>query len=253
MLPALLLALWVGISGVQAKSGPRKEIKKWTAKGLDDYEKGRKYDALTAFEYVLAMDSTSKQALYYRGMIRWNYRDTLGAMRDFACLTRSYPKWAVAHQALGSVLAESGHYYEASVVLKEASFLDPYDASTWYHLGLCAYRMRDLDSAAMHYQMALGLDSVHTGALTGIGWIYAQQGKNELAASVAERALRADQKLHPAWYLKAMAVADDDPAFALLCIEKAIAIYPAKAYTVYKQALQSKIRAKAPLYGKIGR
>ncbi len=86
--------------------------------------------AMSEVEAALAVDASSKEALYLRARLRLLQNDFDGARSDADAVARDKKTFAPARRVLAQVAAAQGHYQEAVEEAQQAHALDPSDGAT---------------------------------------------------------------------------------------------------------------------------
>ncbi|MCY3664228.1 MAG: tetratricopeptide repeat protein [Gemmatimonadetes bacterium] len=148
---------------------------------------------------------TRKRVDYYNfGALYQRRGDWTAAENMFREALRIDPSFAPAASGLTAVLAQqeggdpdirrglelfgAGEYETAIAVFRRAQ------PSPGLHnnLGLCYYRLGQLNEAAAHFHKALALDASYARAHFNLGLVYAKQGDDQAAADAFAQALELD-------------------------------------------------------------
>jgi tetratricopeptide (TPR) repeat protein len=100
------------------------------------------------------------------------------------------PHSALAHDKLGTALAQQGRLDEAIPHYTAALRLSPNYATAHNNLGLMLAQQGQLDAAMAHYRRALQLKPDFLAAYSNLGWVLAQQGQLDEAISQYRAALQ---------------------------------------------------------------
>lgn len=114
-----------------------------------------------------------------------------------------------AHVALGRIYMEQGRAQPAAERFRHALALDPYHATTHYHLADLMHRVQDPVSATEHFTRATQCDPDYTDAHIRLGMVLTEQRRFDEAIKSFEKAIFLDRTAVVARY-----------HLAHVCIEK---------------------------------
>lgn len=93
------------------------------------------------------------------------------------------------HVDLGLSYEEQGDHDLAEKEYRKAVAKEPDWAVPYFNLGNLAYRDQDLAAAERFYEMALTLDRSNPDVMNNLATVYHEQGKDEQARALIEKAL----------------------------------------------------------------
>jgi tetratricopeptide (TPR) repeat protein len=96
------------------------------------------------------------------------------------------------HYALGCSYLRSGELERASEELKQALALKPHDCWANYYYGLCAYRLKHYEDAALAFSVSIGAAPKLAGVYYNRALGFAAQGRTDLALADYTRSLQLD-------------------------------------------------------------
>jgi tetratricopeptide (TPR) repeat protein len=102
------------------------------------------------------------------------------------------PGSALAHNKVGTALAERGHFDAARAHYAQALQLNPHYATVYNNLGLVLLQQGQSEAAIVHYTKAIQLKPDFTAAYSNLGFALAEQGRVEEAIAQYRQALQHD-------------------------------------------------------------
>jgi tetratricopeptide (TPR) repeat protein len=90
---------------------------------------------------------------------------------------------------LGALYNMTRRYTEAEPVLKKAIALDSTYANPRKHLGMVCFKTNRPDEARQHFLKAITLNPDYAGAMLGMAYLFASEGKTEEALGYVEQAI----------------------------------------------------------------
>ena len=109
------------------------------------------------------------------------------------------PKYAIAWNNLGILLADQARFGEAEAAYLKTIELDPKLAYSWSNLGVLVADKGRFDEAEAAYQKALEIDPKYTPAWNNLGVLLDDQGRFDEAEAAYQKALEIEPKYANAW------------------------------------------------------
>jgi tetratricopeptide (TPR) repeat protein len=147
----------------------------------------------------LGSDEERAHAFLSRGSVeedRGRFDVAEGYYRD---ALRLQPGSAQAYTGLGVALLNQGQDDKGLAALRQALALDSESEAAHAALGKALVRRREFDEAAGHLEYVTRTSPAKAIAWFQLGFVRAQQGRNEDAAVCYANALERDARLKPAW------------------------------------------------------
>ncbi len=136
--------------------------------------------AKAAAERALAIDDALADAHASLAIVLEDYEWKFGeAEREYRRAIELNPKYALARQRLGQLLAEQGRFDESRVEQTAALEIDPLSLNANMSLAALAYLSRDYDGAVEQLRRTLDLDPAYGEATGLLGWVYVLKGAHD--------------------------------------------------------------------------
>ena len=138
--------------------------------------------AKAAAERALAIDDSLAEAHTSLGVVfddfEWKFNE---AEQQYRRAIELNPRYALAHQRLGQLLAEKGRFDEAKAESRLALELDPLSLNINVSLAAVEFLSRDYAAAIEQLNRTLELDPQYVEARGLLGWISVQEGRYDEA------------------------------------------------------------------------
>ena len=152
---------------------------------------GELQEAMELYDRVLAESPDNHDVLYARALVAEKLNDLPAAESDLRRIVEQDPDNFHAWNALGYTLADrTDRLQEALGYIEKALALSPEEAAIVDSLGWVHYRMGDLETAAEYLQRAYELSSGDAEVAAHYGEVLWQQGKQQEARALWEKAQR---------------------------------------------------------------
>jgi tetratricopeptide (TPR) repeat protein len=142
------------------------------------------------------MSGLTVAALFTLGILSWRqarvWHDTETFMQH---VLETNPNSVVAHNNLGTALAQKGQWGEAIVHFRKALEIEPNDAEVNNNWGVILAHGGELDEATHYFRRAVELAPRHAGFHNNLGKVLVNQGKRNEAVEQFLIALRLDPNL----------------------------------------------------------
>lgn len=120
------------------------------------YQEAQKYaEAISEYDVVLQKEPDNPAALYCKGMIYFQLKDSAKAEELLWKVLKAHPTHALAAKALGEYYAGKGEYRSLIVAVKPAADARPDMADLQYLMGLAYEHLGHKDWAETRYRSAL--------------------------------------------------------------------------------------------------
>lgn len=150
---------------------------------LCDYLQGNLEKAMANAEKALKIDKNCADALYVRGMIRFDDQEYQQALPDFEKAVELEPQDAANHERLGWTYLELKKYEEALTSFEVALRLDPQFEHAFYGRGVYWMAKKQTQKAIDDFTKAFQLDESFPDYAVDLAFALATKG--EWAAAVA--------------------------------------------------------------------
>ena len=173
------------------------DVELHNALGWTLFQDGRGEQAVAEYRKALAVDPKHVKAHNNIALALVELGLLEEAATHFQKSLESEPK-AEIHSDLGFILAQLGRSDEAVKHYREALRLDPECASANMNLAVSFVQANDFPQAETHYRAALAA-KLRPESANGLGFVLAQQGRNDEAVEQFRKALELDPKFTPAY------------------------------------------------------
>jgi Tfp pilus assembly protein PilF len=177
-----VLAAVAALALACAHTGPkdRKDAEIHHDLAVEALRQGRAPDALKEFDAALALDDRFPEAWYGRGLVLdLSFGRTDEAAKDYRRALALRPAYSEAHNALGQLLARTGHYPEAlaefDAALDNMLYKEPYLARC--NKGLVLYRMGRKEEGIAELRSTLQVAPTFCKARRELGRILLDEAK----------------------------------------------------------------------------
>ncbi|MHA1809856.1 MAG: tetratricopeptide repeat protein [Candidatus Heimdallarchaeaceae archaeon] len=190
-------------------------------------------EAINCFEFVLAIDSKSIQALNELGTILYEKNMDLNkAVIILSKIIEQQPKNSIAWHNLGLAYEKQGDLEQAIECYQKTIELDPKDVISCLCLGFAYEKQGDLEQAIECYQKVVKLDPKEALVWLGLGVAYEKQDNLEQALEYYQKAVEIDPEDAHAWgSLGLFYEKQGDLEQALECYQKEVELDPENAAT----------------------
>jgi tetratricopeptide (TPR) repeat protein len=233
-------------------------------RGVEQYEKGDLAGALALFEQAIKTwrqtleaaangaesnrppdSGTDPATLYYwRGLVRYDYREWNGALSDFDQAIRYNPRHLQALIKRGNACLNKGDHEDAIRTYNKALAVDPKSPLIWNNRGLAWLHLAELEAARNDFNHALELDPRLVAALSNRAGVKHDQTDFVGALSDYDKAIRLAPQLALLYNNRGVTrKALDDLAGALSDYNRAIALRPG-----FRQAYLNRSRVLLKLH-----
>ncbi|MFC2098739.1 tetratricopeptide repeat protein [Bacteroidota bacterium] len=149
--------------------------------------------AILTFNLILQYNPDHAEALFYRGLAKYQLSDYSGAEADFTRSIEIKPYKTEALYYRGLLKVEKNQYLEAFRDIQQAIELDDRHPEYFITRGWLHIEYGDTSGAILDYQKAISLDPYLDNAHLNLSLIYMNQGKYDLATSHCDSA----EKINP--------------------------------------------------------
>ncbi len=138
--------------------------------------RGRRQEALEAFDRCAALAPEQDAILQQRGELKYEMQDANGAMADFSALLARDPNFVRALIYAGVTLASLDRVAEGLAMLERASALAPDRAETHFNRGVLLETLDRPDEAIAAYDAAIRATPGHADAWNNRGGVLRRRG-----------------------------------------------------------------------------
>jgi tetratricopeptide (TPR) repeat protein len=175
--------------------------------GIQATEMGVLGEAADALQTARRLDASDPDILYALGRLEMQEQHLQAAESDLRAYLVKRPEDASAHFGLGKVLEVAQRTTEARAEFERSIQLQPAQTESYYELGQLELEMQHDAQAAPLFQKVLTRDSMHGGALTGMGIIAFHSKDYAQAEQYLARAEKTAPNYQPAHYYRGLALA----------------------------------------------
>jgi serine/threonine protein kinase/tetratricopeptide (TPR) repeat protein len=168
--------------------------------GWELYKAGKQAEAVRYYTAALALRPHNPGVLVNRGNALHEAGDLEAARADFEEAIAHAPRYAVAHNGLGMVLATKRDRKKAEAAYRQALALDPNLAVAHANLGNIYVSRSDWKGAITCYRRALDIDPNFANAHYNLGYALGQTGETKEAIREYRSAVKLDPSLAKAHY-----------------------------------------------------
>ncbi len=152
------------------------EMSYWGDRAPRDYMPKAKAAALKALEIDETLSDAHTALAIVLEDYDWKFAD---AEREYRRAIELNPRYALAHQRLGQLLAEMGRFEESRAEQQLALEIDPLSLNVNMSIASLRYLSRDVDGAIEQLKRTLELDPTYGEATGLLGWLYVQKGEHD--------------------------------------------------------------------------
>ena len=162
------------------------------------------FDAIKLFSRVIISKPNAQEALFFRGIAKFNLNDFQGAKKDFLSTIAINPFYSHAYHYLGITEDRIGNYSQAFKQFNKAISLSPYDAYVYLNRGITHLHLQHFESAINDLDSAIILRRDIPEAYLNLSMAYEEKGDDLEALSNINKAIKLNPYMENAYLRRAL-------------------------------------------------
>jgi len=162
------------------------------------------FDAITILSRIIVNKPDAQEALFFRGIAKFNLNDFQGAKKDFQTCININPFYSHAYHYLGITEDRVGNYTQAFKLFDQAIKLSPYDAYIYLNRGVTHLHLQQFDLAINDLDSAIILRRDIPEAYLTMAMAYEEKDDNLEALLYVNKAIKLNPFMGNAYLRRAL-------------------------------------------------